>query len=109
MTVMNKVGGWNEVVPRCVHVEIDQSGFLRRTQAGPTCGPATIIYNVSWVTEDSLWDHERITETKVTMKENLILEALNFDIDVPCRLQSRIVIVGRNVDTCDTDAYWDLT
>ena len=28
-----------------------------------------------------------ITETKVTLRENLILEALNYDIDVPCPLQ----------------------
>ena len=31
---------------------------------------ATIIESVSRVTEDSLWDNEWITETKVTMKEN---------------------------------------
>ena len=43
--------------------------------------------SVSWVTEDSLWCHEWITEAKVTMKENLILEALNCDIEVPCPLQ----------------------
>ena len=39
------------------------------------------------MTEDSLWDHEWITETKVTMKENLILEPLHYDIEVPCPLQ----------------------
>ena len=36
------------------------------------------------MTEDFLWDHEWITETKVTMRGNLILEALNYDIEVPC-------------------------
>ena len=45
--------------------------------------PAIIIESGSRVTEDFLWDHERITETKVTMKENLILEALHCDIEVP--------------------------
>ena len=30
---------------------------------------ADIIESVSWVTEDFLWDHEWITETKVTMKK----------------------------------------
>ena len=30
---------------------------------------ATIMESVRWVTEDSLWDHEWITETKVTMQE----------------------------------------
>ena len=48
---------------------------------------ATIMESVRWVTEDSLWDHEWITETKVTMKENLILDTLHHDIEVPCPLQ----------------------
>ena len=48
---------------------------------------AIIEESVSWVTEDSLCDHEWITETKVATKENLILEALHCDIDVPCLLQ----------------------
>ena len=38
------------------------------------------------MTEDPLWDHEWITERKVTKKANLILEALNCDIEVPCPL-----------------------
>ena len=40
-----------------------------------------------WVTEDSQWDHEWTTVTKVTVKENFILEALHYDIDVSCPLQ----------------------
>ena len=43
--------------------------------------------SVSWVSEDFLWEHERITETNVTLKENAFLEAMNYDIDVPCPLQ----------------------
>ena len=46
-----------------------------------------IMEGVSWVTEDILWEHEWITETNVVLKENDILEALNYDIDVPCPLQ----------------------
>ena len=46
-----------------------------------------IVESVSWVTEDFLWEEEWITETNVTLKENAILEALNYDIDVPCPLQ----------------------
>ena len=30
----------------------------------------TIVENVSWVTEDSLWEHEWITATNVTVEEN---------------------------------------
>ena len=62
--------------------------------------------SVSWVTEDSLWDHAWITETEVTMKENLILEALHFDIDVlwallwfsaPTNLNRKFMNNGTNV------------
>ena len=42
---------------------------------------------VSWVTEDFLLEHEWVTEPSVLWKENDILEAWNFDIDVPCPLQ----------------------
>ena len=47
-----------------------------------------IVESVSWVTEDFLWEHEWITETNVTLKENVILEELNYGIDVLCPLQS---------------------
>ena len=47
-----------------------------------------VVESVSWVTEDFLWKHEWITDTNVTLKENTVLEALNYDIDVPCPLQS---------------------
>ena len=46
-----------------------------------------IVESASWVTEDFLWEHEWIMETNVTLKENVILDALNYDIDVPCPLQ----------------------
>ena len=46
-----------------------------------------IMESVSWVTEDFLWEHEWITETNVALKGNVILEALHYDIDVPCPLQ----------------------
>ena len=42
--------------------------------------------SVSCVTEDFLCEREWITKTNVTLKEN-ILEALNYDIDVPYSLQ----------------------
>ena len=41
-----------------------------------------IVESVSWVTKEFLWEHEWITETNVTLKENVILEALKYDIDV---------------------------
>ena len=46
-----------------------------------------IVESVSWVTDDFLWEHEWITDTNVTMEENLFLEALNYDIDVLCPLR----------------------
>ena len=65
------------IVPRRVHVDIHQGCFVRRAQERPTLGPATFSSNY----------HEWITETKVTMKENLILEAPHYDIEVSCPLQ----------------------
>ena len=62
---------------------------------------ATDIESVSWVTEDSLWDHEWITETKVTMKENLILEALHNDLEVT-NFNRKFVNNGTKVKFRDT-------
>ena len=39
------------------------------------------------MSEVCLWEHEWITDTNVTSKENEILEALNYEIEVPCPLQ----------------------
>ena len=39
--------------------------------------------SVTWVTESYRWEQEWITDTSVTLKENEILEALNYEIDVP--------------------------
>ena len=51
----------------------------------------TVMECVSWVTEDFVWEHEWVTEPNVLWKENDILEALNYDIDVPCPLQWRLL------------------
>ena len=42
---------------------------------------------VSWLCKDALWEHEWVTEPNVLWKENEILEALNYALDVPCPLQ----------------------
>ena len=52
---------------------------------------AIIVESVSWVTEDSLWNHEW-TETKVTMKENLILEALRCGRVLPIVVGTIVVL-----------------
>ena len=46
---------------------------------------------VSWVCEDALWEHERVTEPNVLWKENDIWEALLYDLDVPHPLQWRLL------------------
>ena len=79
-----KMGG---IVLCRVHVDVYQGCSVRWTQEKPTIGHANFIESVSWVIQDFLWDHEWITETKVTMKETLILEILHHDIEVPCPLQ----------------------
>ena len=43
-----------------------------------------IMECVSWVCEDFLKEHERVTEPNVLWKENDMLEALDHDIDVRC-------------------------
>ena len=46
-----------------------------------------IVESVTWVTEVSLWEHEGTTDTNVIFKENEILEALIYEIEVLCPLQ----------------------
>ena len=48
---------------------------------------STIMESVSWVCEDALRDHECFTELDVTLKENEILMAFNYDLDEPCVIQ----------------------
>ena len=52
---------------------------------------STIMESVSWVCEDALRDHEWVTELNVILKESEILEALNYDLDVPCVIQWRLL------------------
>ena len=47
--------------------------------------------SVRWVCEDALWEHEWVTELNVLLKENEILEALHYDLDVPCSIQWRLL------------------
>ena len=100
MTVMDKVEGWNEE-------ELVGSNFVacmwiytktvlcdgRRSDKPLDLEsiPGIIVASVTGVTEGSLWEHEWITDTNVTLKENDILEALDYEIDVPCPLQWRVL------------------
>ena len=43
--------------------------------------------SVTWVTAGSLWEHEWTTDTNVTLHENEILEALDYEIEVPWPLR----------------------
>ena len=87
MAVMDKVEGWNE--EKWVRSYLAASIWKNTKAVLCDLQPilAIIVECVSWVTEDSPWDRKWITETKATMRENLILEALHYDIDVPCPLQ----------------------
>ena len=42
---------------------------------------------MSWVCQNFLLEHEWVIEPNVLWKENDILDALNYDIDVQCPLQ----------------------
>ena len=86
--------GWDRTSPRPMWVFSKVTlcnGRKREPPFDVTTILAIIIESVSWVIEDFLRDHEWVTKTKVTMKENLILEALHCDIEVPCPLQCALL------------------
>ena len=95
MTVMEKVEGWNEekwVGSSFAACMWNYSKAVLCDGQGPTREElrrklSTIMESVSWVCKDSLRDHEWVTERNVILKENEILEALNYDLDVPCVIQ----------------------
>ena len=89
MAVIDKVEGWKDLAASMWIYTMAAlcNGRKRNPPLDMQNILAILIESVSWVTEDLQWDHERNTETKVTMKENLILEALHYDIEVSCPLQ----------------------
>ena len=99
VTVMDKVEGWNEEewagskFAACMWVYTmavlsDGKGPRKKPEAEAL---STIMDSVSWVCEDALWEHEWVTELDVLLKENEILEALNYDLNVPCAIQRRLL------------------
>ena len=96
MAVMDKVEGWNEkkwvgsYLVACMWIYTKAvlcDGRMRHPPLDLQPFLGLFVERASWVTEDFLWEHEWIMETNVTSKENVILEALNYDVDVPCPLQ----------------------
>ena len=96
ITVMDNVEGWKEEVwvgsyfgaSTWIYTKAVSCDGRKRDpplDSQPILG--IIVESVSSVTEDVLWENEWITETKVTMKENLFLQARICNIDVPCPLQ----------------------
>ena len=92
MTVMDKVEGWNE--GKCVGSKFAASMWIY-TKVVICDGRGRLPQHLRqmlriimrWATEDFLWEHEWVTEPNVLWKENDMLEALDYDIDVPCPLQ----------------------
>ena len=91
MTAMDKVEGWNE--EKWVGSKFAASVWIYTKAVlcdGCGRGPPLdqrqmlriIMESASLVTEDFLWEHDWVTGTNVVSKENGILEALNYDIDV---------------------------
>ena len=99
MTEVDKVEGWNEeewVVSKFdASMWIYTKAVLCDGRGRPPQDLRQMLKNIiecaSWVTEDFLWEHEWVTEPNVLWKENDILKALNYDIDVPCPLQWGLV------------------
>ena len=93
MAVMDKVEGWREEKWRRSYLAASMWIYTkavlcdgRKRETHPLTCKLSSLSSLK-ASEDFLWDHEWNTETKVTMKENLTLEALVFDIEVPCPLQ----------------------
>ena len=90
MTVMDKVGGWNE--EKWVGSKFAACMWMH-TKAVPCDGRdlrqmlRIITECVSWACKDFMWEHVCVTEPTFSGRENDILKALNHDLDVPCRLQ----------------------
>ena len=88
MALMDKVGGWNEEkwvgsnFVACMWIftkAVLCDGRRRDPPLDPNSVLGMIVENVTWVTEGSLWEHEWITDTNVTLKDNDILEALDYE------------------------------
>ena len=47
----------------------------------------SIMESVTWVCEDALEDHKWVSEFTISMQENEVLVAVNYEIDVPCVVQ----------------------
>ena len=99
ITVMDKMEGWNEeelvgskfAASMCRYTKAVLCDGRGRPPQDLRQMPRIIMESVNWVTEDFLWKHEWVTEPNVLLKENDTLEALNYDIDVPCPLQWRLL------------------
>ena len=95
MTVMDKVKGWNEeqwvgskfAASMSIHTKAVMCDGRGRPPQDLRQMLRIIMECVRWATEDCLWEHEWVTEPNVLWKENDMLEALDFDIDVLCPLQ----------------------
>ena len=83
------------IEPCCVYVDFYQCSISKSCRHEPLLELflilGIIVESVTWVTEGSLRQNGWITDTSVTLKENEILEALNYEIGVPCPLQWRLV------------------
>ena len=92
---MDKVEGWNEeqwvgskfAARMWIYTKAVMCGGRGRPPQDLRQMLRIIMECVRWATEDFLWEHEWVTEPSVLWKENDMLEALDYDIDVLCALQ----------------------
>ena len=95
MIVMDKVEGWNEeewvgskfAACMWIYTKAVLCDGHRRPPQDLRQMFDIIMECLSCLCEAALWKHEWVTEPNVLRKENDILEALNYDLDVPCPLQ----------------------
>ena len=97
---MDKVGGWNDekwigpIFAACMRI-YSKALCNKKCSGEPTLdedfAQGTVGESVTWVTEVCLWEREWMMDSDVTLKENEILEALNYEIEVRCPLQWRLL------------------
>ena len=92
MAVMDTIEGWEEeetwVGSRFAAVlcqgQASTQEYLRRRLI-------SIMESVDWVCDDVLEDHEWVSELTISMQENEVSVALNYEIEVPCVVQWRLL------------------
>ena len=96
MTVMDKIDGWEAEakwvgsrLAACMWIctEAVLCDGQERTLEYLMRRLSSIMESVSWVCDESLEGHEWVSDLTISVQENVILVALNYETEVPCVVQ----------------------